>query len=40
MRGHMGHPEASQGDLENQPVLWGIEKRQGENTTSMSQTKS
>jgi hypothetical protein len=21
MRGHMGHPEASQGDLENQPVL-------------------
>jgi hypothetical protein len=21
MRGHMGHPEASQGDLENQPIL-------------------
>jgi hypothetical protein len=21
MRGHMGHPEASHGDLENQPVL-------------------
>jgi hypothetical protein len=21
MRGHMGHPEASRGDLENQPVL-------------------
>jgi hypothetical protein len=21
MRGHVGHPEASQGDLENQPVL-------------------
>jgi hypothetical protein len=21
MRGHMGHPDASQGDLENQPVL-------------------
>jgi hypothetical protein len=21
IRGHMGHPEASQGDLENQPVL-------------------
>ena len=21
MRGHVGHPEASQGDLENQPIL-------------------
>jgi hypothetical protein len=21
MRGHMGHPKASQGDLENQPIL-------------------
>jgi hypothetical protein len=21
IRGHMGHPEASQGDLENQPIL-------------------
>jgi hypothetical protein len=39
MRGHMGHPEASQGDLENQPILLGIEKSQGECTTSMSQTK-
>ena len=28
MRGHMGHPEASQGDLENQPVLRGIDKSQ------------
>jgi hypothetical protein len=36
----MGHPNASQGDLENQPVLRGIEKFQGECTTSMSQTKS
>jgi hypothetical protein len=26
MRGHMGHPEASQGDLENQPVLLDIDK--------------
>jgi len=40
MRGHMGHPEASQGDLENQSVLWGIDKSQGEHTTSVSQTKS
>jgi hypothetical protein len=40
MRGHMGHPEASQGDLENQPVLGGIDKIQGERTTSVSQTKS
>jgi hypothetical protein len=40
MRGHMGHPEASQGDLENQPILRGIDKSQGERTTSVSQTKS
>jgi transposase InsO family protein len=26
MRGHMGHPEASQGDLDNQPVLLGVDK--------------
>jgi hypothetical protein len=32
----MGHPEASQGDLENQPVLCGIDKSQGERTTSVS----
>jgi hypothetical protein len=36
MRGHMGQPEASQGDLENQPVLSGIEKILGECTTSVS----
>jgi hypothetical protein len=40
MRGHMGHLEASQGDLENQPVLCGIDKSQGERTTFVSQTKS
>jgi len=40
MRGHVGHPEASQGDLEIQPVLWGIDKSQGECTTCVSQTKS
>jgi len=40
MRGHMGHRGASQGDLENQPVLWGFDKSQGERTTSVSQTKS
>jgi hypothetical protein len=40
MRGHMGHDEASQGYLENQPVLGGIDKSQGERTTSVSQTKS
>ena len=32
--------KVSQGDLENQLVLWGIDKSQGERTTSMSQTKS
>jgi hypothetical protein len=36
----MGHLEASQGDLENQPVLLGIDKSQGECTTSVCQTKS
>jgi hypothetical protein len=35
----MVHPEASQIDLENQPVLLGIDKIQGERTTSVSQTK-
>jgi hypothetical protein len=35
----MGHLEASQGDLENQLVLRGIHKIQGEHTTSVSQTK-
>jgi hypothetical protein len=39
MRNHVGHPEASQGDLENQPVL-SIDKSQGEHTTFVSQTKS
>jgi hypothetical protein len=29
MRGHMGHTEASQGVLENQSFLWGIDKSQG-----------
>jgi hypothetical protein len=40
MRGHMGHPKASQGDLENQPVLSSIDKSHGEHTTFVSQTKS
>jgi len=35
----MGHPEDIQEDLENQPVLLGIHKSQGEITTSVRQTK-
>ena len=32
----MDHPKASEGDLENQQVLRGIDKIQGEHTNSLS----